>query len=211
MDGYERVSFDFSVDGSLAAVEYLEDILSSGHWSDRHLDYNDERVMLLLRLLRFGDIAVYKRAYPPITETPDLWCRARDMNMFMNKRYEGGMLLYIASIFSGYEFDGHRTEYNSLFFPELKAYARHGGLPPDRLLGLLEREGCEKVFLFPNDYKDDESVFFVFTLAVPKEQFLEELEKTNERIMEMIYEKARKNMVKYANLIPKIDKWPKNE
>ena len=63
MEGFERVDFDFSGEGGLAAIRQLEDILSSGHWSDRPLDYNDERTMLLLRLIRFGDIVVYKREF----------------------------------------------------------------------------------------------------------------------------------------------------
>ena len=212
MDGFERVNFDFSTDGGFAAVKQLEDILRSGHWSDSPLDYNDERTMLLLRLIRTGDIKVYKREYIQVTETPELWRRAEELNLFIRKRYEGGILLDIANIFSGYEYDRSKTEFNSLFFPELKAYVRCGGLPPYRLFGLLEREGCEAVFLFPGDYYPyDESVYFAFTIAVPKELFLEELEKTNGRILEMMHEIANRIMEEDDSIIPSIDTWPKDK
>ena len=208
MEGFERVDFDFSGEGGLAAIRQLEDILSSGHWSDRPLDYNDERTMLLLRLIRFGDIVVYKREFTYLylaeDEMPDLWRRAEDMNMFINKRYEGGIMLVIADIFSGYKYEMHKTEYNSLFFPDLKAYVRSGGLPPDRLFGLLERDGCENVFLFPGNSTDKDNVYFAFALAIPKAQFLEELGKTNERIMEMMYEISRKLAEKNKGIIPPI-------
>ena len=208
MDGFKRVEFDFSVDGGLAAVNQLEDIISSGHWSDRSLDYNDERTMLLLKMLRFGYIAVYSRSFSPITESeaeaPELWRHARDMNLFVNKRYDGGILLDIADVFSEYEYDKNKTEFNSLFYPELNAYVRSGGLPPYRLLELLERDGCDKIFLFPGNSTDKDDVYYLFALAVPKKRFLDELEKMNERIMETMFEVSRRIAEQTKDIIPPI-------
>lgn len=205
MEGFERVDLDFSINGGLAAVKYLEDILSSGHWSDRPLDLNDEWTMLLLRLIRFGDIAVFKRVYAPKKATPELMRRAHDLNMFIKKRHDGGILIDVANIFAGFEYDGRKTEYNSLFFPELKAYVRCGGIPPDRLLELLWQEGCETVFLFPVRYAEYDDAYFAFTLTEPKGQFLEEVEKTHDRISDMMHEIARKLEEKNGHLFPKLD------
>ena len=211
IDGLERVSFDFSEGGGLGAVKHLEGILRSGHWSDRGLNYEDEQTMLLLRLLRIGGIAVYKRGYSRKADSPELRRRAEDINMFMNKRHVGQTLLDIAGIFSEYEFDGRRTEFNSLFFPELKAFVRYDGLPPERLLELLEKDGCEMVIHFPETSAGEDDVFYAFMLAMPKALFLEELEKTNERIMESIHDALQKANEKMGDIFPQISIWPEDE
>jgi len=199
-----HVTFDFSLDGGFDAVKCLEVILRSNHWSDSPLDLEDEMTMLLLKLIRFGDIEVYKRVYSPATETPELRRHAQEINFVIKKRHISRALLDIADIFSGYEFDRQKTEFNSLFFPELKAYVRHGGLPPDRLLELLERDGCEKVYLFPNTYADNENAYFVFILACSKKHFLKELEKTNERVWEKIHVAITEAMEKSGNIFPDV-------
>lgn len=188
----ERIPFEFNGDGILTDAEKLESILCSGHWSDRSLNYEDERTKLLLRLLQIGGIAVYKRAYTQKEGTPEIRRRANELNMILRKRHISQTLLDIAGIFFSHEYDGRRTEYNSLFFPELKAYVRCGGLPPDRLLELLEQDGCEAVMLFSDFRTDGEDVFYAFMLAMPKEMFLDALGEVRERIMEVLREITRK-------------------
>jgi len=155
MDGIEQIKFDFSGDGGLENLKVLEDILHSGHWSDKPLNYEDERTILLMQLLQNGGIAVYKRGYEQKEVTSEIRRRAEEINIYMKKRYVSGTLLDIAGIFLVHEYDKSKTEFNSLFFPELKAFVRCGGLPAYKLIGLLEQDGCEAVFLFPDTSSDD--------------------------------------------------------
>lgn len=210
MNGFNRIEFDFGTDSSFAVVKQLEEILSSGHWSNRPLDIKDELTMLLIKLIRFGDIAVYKRTYHSVAETPELRQRAEEINLFINKRHISSTIIDIADIFSGYLYDRCRTEYNSLFYPELKAYVRHGGLPPDKLLELLESDGCEVVFLFPNTFADDDKLYYAFSLTLPKDKFLEELDTINNRIMEKVYDAMLDAMEKSEYIIPDIPKKANN-
>jgi len=206
MEGFDRVDFQFSTGSGLTAVKHLEEILSSGHWSEKPLSVEDEMTMLLIKSIRFGDIAVYKRIYHHSVKTPELLQRAQEINMFINKRHINSTIIDIADIFSGYSYNSRRTEFNSLFYPELKAYVRHGGLPPDRMLELLESDGCEVVFLFPNACADEESVYYAFVLTLPKERFLEELDKISDRIMEQIYEAMLDATEKSESIIPDVPK-----
>ena len=181
----ERIPFDFSGDGSLESAERLEGILCSGHWSDMGPNYEDERTRLLLRLLHTGGIAVYKRSYiQRMDASLELMNRTRKMNWYMRKRHVSQTLIDIANIFTAYEYDAGRTTYNSLFFPELKAFVRCGGISPDKLFELLEQDGCDMVMLFPDAYEED--FFYTFSLAMPREEFLRKLEEMQENIAEVI-------------------------
>jgi len=187
----ERVPFDFSGDKGLEAAGRLEDILCSGHWSDRGPNYKDERTRLLIRLLHIGGIAVYKRIYNRRTDaSPELRRRAGEISLFMHKEYAGQTLIDIADIFSAYEYDAGRTVYNSLFFPELKVYVRCGGLAPDKLFEFLEQDGCDTVMLFPDAYGED--FFYAFVRVMPREDFLSALEEMRENILEAMHEALRK-------------------
>jgi hypothetical protein len=211
MEDIQRVPFDFSVNGGLDDLNKLEGILCSGHWSDKALNYEDEHTILLIRLLQTGGIAVYRRGYAQKEDSPEIRRCAGEINAFMNKRYVSQTLLDIAGIFLTHEYDGGKTEYNSLFFPELKAFVRCGGLPPNRLIELLERDGCEAVFLFPDYTPDDGDAFFAFMLVMPKEMLLEELGQMRERTMEAMHEAARRVNEKNSSIIPSVTVWPNGE
>lgn len=178
----KRITFDLSGDDSLASAKRLEGILSSGHWSDKGVNYEDERTMLLLRLLHIGGIAVYKRTYIQKTGASlDLNRRAMEMNWCMHKRQVSQTLIDIADIFSAYEYDAGKTTYNSLFFPALKTFVRCGGISPDKLFELLEQDGCDMVMLFPDAYGED--FFYTFSLAMPRAEFLRALAGLQDKIM----------------------------
>jgi len=191
MADVERIEFDFSGDGFLESSERLERILRSGHWSDIGPNYEDERTRLLLRLLDIGGIVVYKRIYNKRTDaSPELRRRAGEISLFMHKEYAGQTLIDIAGIFSDYEYDAGRTTYNSLFFPELKAFVRCGGLSPEKLFELLEQDGCDAVMLFPEAYGED--FFYAFSRAMPRENFLNALEEMQGNILEAMHEALRR-------------------
>ena len=202
-----RVSFDFSVDGGREALNSIECLLRSGHWSDRALNFEDEWTMFLLKLLRFGDIEVYRHGYERQEGSEEIRRRAGEFNMFMNKRNVSQTLIDIAAIFYSHEYDSRKTEYNSLFFPELKAFVRYGGIHPDRLLELLGRDGCGIVYLFSDAFPDDGDVFFAVTLAMPKDAFIKESGDIRERIWDAIGEAVRRADEKAGSIFPKIPAW----
>jgi hypothetical protein len=202
MDSTERVDFDFSMDGGHKALKMLDDILHSGHWSNVPLSYEDEWTMLLLRMLRVGSIEVNRHFYASTEATPKTNQRAYEMNMHMNKRSISQTLLDIADIFCNHEHDARRKAHNSLYFPELKAYLRYGGINPERLLDLLERDGCETVFLFSDAYDDNRNVYYAFTLAIPKTEFSDECNKINERVWDAIFNAVQSTNEKLGNIIP---------
>ena len=196
----ERIPFDFSGDGSIESAERLEGILRSGHWSDRGPNYEDERTRLLLRLLHTGGIAVYKRSYiQRMDASLELMNRTREMNWYMRKRHVSQTLIDIANIFTAYEYDAGRTAYNSLFFPELKAFVRCGGISPDKLFELLEQDGCDMVMLFPDAYGED--FFYTFSLAMPREEFLRKLEEMQGNIAEAMRKANEKLGIAFPSIL----------
>ena len=207
MGKIERIDLDFSIDGRLEALKTIEDILRSGHWSDVPLDYQDEWTMLLLRMLRVSGITVFRHFYTRQEETSEIMRRAYDINMSMNKRSISQTLLDIAGIFFANEYDVSKTEYNSLFFPKLKAFVRYGGISPERLLRLLERDGCDTVFIFSDSHTFAGIAFHALKLAMTKKEFLAEYRKINERIWDAISDAVRSANEKSGNVFPPIDDW----
>jgi hypothetical protein len=202
MDSTERVDFDFSMDGGHKALKMLDDILHSGHWSNVPLSYEDEWTMLLLRMLRVRSIEVYRHFYVRNEATSKTKQCAYEMNMHMNKRSISRTLLDIADIFCNHEHDASKKAYNSLYFPELKAYLRYGGINPERLLDLMERDGCDTIFLFSDANDDSRNTYYAFTLAIPKAEFSDEYNKIKERVWDAIFDAVQSANEKASDIIP---------
>ena len=65
------------------------------------------------------------------------------------------------------------NEYNALYYPALKAYVRFGDLYPVKLLAMLEEDQCNCVTLFRDCVDSNaEDRFFIFTLGIPKADYL---------------------------------------
>ncbi len=201
MENIERIPFDFSGEAAMENLTMLEDMLSSGHWSTRYLNYRDGRTALLMRLLHIRGISVFKRAYTPNKDvSEELRNKARIISGIMHKQSVGQTLIDIASIFADRQYDVSKTVFNSLFFPELKAFVRCGGIPPDRLLDLLERDGCDKVFLFPDAYGED--YYYAFIRSMPLKDFLKAIEEERAEVLAAMSEALRR--VEYDGVIPTV-------
>jgi len=211
MADLEHIRFDFSGNNAPVTIEKLEDILCRGHWSNKPLNYDDHHTALLLRLLHIGGIHVYRRAYERQDTTPEIRQRANELNDVFNKRDVGQALFDIARIFGGYPHDGARRMYNSLFVPELKAYVRNGALPPEKLLDFFEQDGCEMVTLFTEIYDGEENAFFAFTLAMPRELYMEALGEMREQFATAMHEALLKTQGKSESIIPPASVWPETD
>ena len=106
-------------------------------------------------------------------------------------------------VFRGYDPITRRNEYNALYFPDLTAYIRFGNLRPDKLLEMLEEDGCERAILFRNcvDSSTEDS-FFVFTLGISKSDYHVILENAWEKRQAAMFE-ALNAMAEYREgIIP---------
>ena len=200
-NGFERVEFDFSVDGGKAALKQLQGILGSKSLQIDNMEYIDERTLLFLKLVRFGDIGIYRKVYKKREETPELREYASELNWHFRKREVSGVIIDIASLMYGHFYDVQRTEFNSLYFPGNKTYVRCGGISLERLIGFFERVWCDQVSIFPDRYKGDEGFFHTIKPEIPKEQFLKELMVTQERMMAQM----REVIMEIDDIIPAID------
>ena len=204
MSDIERIPFEFKGDSALADLDRLEDIICSGGWGRGGLNYEDERTKTVLGLLRVGGIAVYRSPYTRQEATPELRRRADEINAFMNKRHVSQTIIDIASIYYDNEYNSSRTTYNSLFFPELKAFIRCGELPPHKILEMLEQDGCEAILQFHDEQSEDGDAFFIFHLAMPKDMLFDVLEKMEERIQTAMSEALQKTHDETGIIFPAI-------
>ena len=189
----ERIPFDFTGDAGVASLDKLEDIMRAGHWGSSGLMFGliekSEPVLLLLRLLEIGGIALYKRDYVPQEEiSPEIRQRAEDYNVYMRKRDVRQPLLDIASLFYENEFDGSKTVFNSLFFPAMRAFVRCGSLTPEKLFEMLERDGCDRVLLFSGEQYEGEYCCHEFLRAMPRHDFMNALEAMRKRTLSAMHE-----------------------
>lgn len=200
----QKIEFDFTGDGGLEALGRLEDILSAGHWSDHGLDLEAETTALLIRLLGLNGVAVYKKAYEAKSAaeyTAEILSRARLYGSILKKRDDGLSLLPIAALFGDDEPDMSKTEYGALFYPSRRAYVRTGGLPPDRLLDLLAREGCGAVLLFP---PYEENTFYAFVRNMTRDELSEMLEVIRENQQNALFDAVREANEKIGMEFPRM-------
>ena len=98
-------------------------------------------------------------------------------------------LLEVAHFFGNREYDISRTIFNALYYPELQAYIRLGGITPDRLFEMLEKEDCKAVILFTDTLPaNGVDCFYIISCAMPKDEFLKELEAMQERMLSEMHE-----------------------
>ena len=161
----ERLRFDFESDG-YATVENLNSILYSSGW--KRLTFMDGHERLLSGLLAKEIIEVSEARYTPEQER---------LTHILHKRGLDASLLDMVELF-GVDAGFRPARHNTLYYPAQKAFIRCGDVQPAWLLELLENEDCASVFLFPSTqmYKKD-TAYYVFSLAIPKKQFIEIVEK----------------------------------
>lgn len=187
----EQITFDFSGDGALAALDRLDDILSSGHWTWRHLDYEVDSTALLIRLLQQNGIGLYRTPYAHkefAAYSEETRRRAQRYADILHKRDYGASLLHAAELFGEGAPEYPQTVNSALFFPGKKAYVRTGGITPEKLLELLERGDCGMVLLFPM-YESD--VFYAFVRNMTRDELHAELEKVREDQQNALFEAVR--------------------
>ncbi len=171
----ERLRFDFESDG-YATVENLNSILYSSGW--KRLTFMDGHERLLSGLLAKEIIEVSEARYTPEQEhAQEVWRMAERLTHILHKRGLDASLLDMVELF-GVDAGFRPARHNTLYYPAQKAFIRCGDVQPAWLLELLENEDCASVFLFPSTqmYKKD-TAYYVFSLAIPKKQFIEIVEK----------------------------------
>jgi len=165
------VAFDFDNRWQESLVLLDSDILfASGR---AHYPLADPDGKLLIGLLQHKYVRVHAQKYSLTYEaTPEEYQMAKHLAALIHKR-SAGAVLHALHIYRNHEPLDRRNEYNALFYPALKAYIRFGNLYPAKLLAMLGEEQCDVVALF-RDCVDSstEDRFFIFTLGVPKADYL---------------------------------------
>lgn len=186
----EQITLDFSGDGAMDALNRLDDIMSTGHWTWRRLDYADDATALLIRLLQQNGIGLYRIpcAHNDTAYSEETLRRARHYADILHKRDYGASLLYVAERFGENEPDYSMTANGALFFPDKKAYARTGGIKPEKLLELLEREASRMVLLFPV-YESD--ALYAFARNMTADELHAALESLRENRQAALFEAVR--------------------
>ena len=185
-----QVIFDFDEDGGLKALEKLEAIMCSAHWSRRRLNYEDDRTALLIHLIRLNGLAVYECRNPLEPDySEENVCRARKLTNLFRKRQMDSSMLKLAMLFPNQEPDLRIREHNALFYPGLKVFIRCGDLDAGDLFDMLEHEGCDGVIVFPGDYATDHTVaYYTFARFMSRQELIEMLEKLREQLQQKMFE-----------------------
>ena len=181
----EPVAFDFNLNGRWQESLDLLDSEIMFASVRGHYPITDPDGQFLIGLLKRQYIRVHAQKYSLKEEfTPEEDQTARHFAMSLNKR-SSGAIEHALRIYSKYEPLDRRNEYNALFYPALKFYVRFGALHPTKLLAMLEEERCDGVVLF-RDCVDSstEDRFFLFTLGIPKANFLSLMAQEQEQRME---------------------------
>lgn len=197
-------ALDFGGDSGMAA-EKLEYILNTGHWTWHGLRPENKMDSILVYLVKSGGVEIYRKEYPckgikDVSE--EVWRSARMMSGLARKRDTyGGDSINAAYIFREYEYDPPMSKHGALFYPELRAYLRCGGLVTERVLELLETEGCDSLIVLPaisNSYPNEE----VYTLhrTIPRENLASAMDNIRTQRQEEMLEAMRNT--NHRSIIP---------
>ena len=93
------------------------------------------------------------------------------MKAMLSKRNGHPVLREMAALFGEEPFGASKHYRNTLYFPKLKAFMRADGMKPEDVAEMLSLEGCEKIILFPYFPLDEKSAYYELTLAVPRTEF----------------------------------------
>ena len=106
----------------------------------------------------------------------------------MGKRKIHPALREMAVLFADEPFEASDRFRNTIYLPNLKAFARADGMEPEDAAVMLSLDGCEKIILFPYFLLDGKTVYYELTLTVTKESFVDYLHRVDERRIEKIKE-----------------------
>ena len=205
IDKPEQVLFDFNNRYAESLSVLADDILfASGR---EHFPMDDPSADLLLELLQSQQIGVFAQKYTLEKDAPAGYNqKINELADLVGKRTPGliGQALHI---YKDLEPQKRRNEYNTLYYPDLKAYVRFGNLRPVKLLDMLAEDNCDGVILFRDCVDSDtEDRFFLFMLGMPQPEYRAILETAREKQNDAMLGAVQMAAERSNNIFPEIPK-----
>jgi hypothetical protein len=173
-----RITFDF--DGERReSYDRLAQIVCSSHWGSciDIFGYINESHALLYEFFKHGVVVIdeceYKIAKPPSAE------KFRLVKSILGKRNDHSVLSDIATLFADEPFEATATYRNTIYLPNLNAYARADGMKPEDIAEQLL--SVDKIILFPYAPLDGKSAYYELSLGVEKDGFADFMKCIDER------------------------------
>lgn len=186
-----RITFDFDNERR-NSYEKLKQIICSSYWGSGIDVFGimNETHPLLFDLMMKGVIVIDECEYEfeePCADSEN----ARLMKAMLGKRSNHPVLREMAALFADEPFEASRYYRNAIYFPKLKAFARADGIKPENIVEMLSLDGCERIILFPYFPLDGKSAYYELTLAVPKVEFVDFMNRVETRKEDAMYEAIR--------------------
>jgi len=183
-----RITFDFDNERR-KSYEQLAQIICSSHWGSGIdiFGFVDKRHSLLFDFVRLGIIVIDEYEYEIQEPFADSEI-ARRIKSIWGKRSGHPVLREMAELFIDEPFEMSEHYRNTIYFTNLKAFARADGMKPEDISKMLSLVGCEKVILFPYFPLDGKSAYYELTLGVEKDRFVEYMNRVQEKWENEMYE-----------------------
>jgi predicted N-acetyltransferase YhbS/uncharacterized protein YdhG (YjbR/CyaY superfamily) len=184
-----RFTFDYESDRR-STYEKIAQIICSSYWGsgiDIFGFLNDDH-RLLFDLILKGVIVIDECEYElqePLADSEP----TRLIKSLLGKRRNHPVLREMAALFGDEPFEASGRYRNTLYLPNLKAFARADGMKPEYITEQLAMDCCDKIILFPYSPLDGKSAYYELSLAFPKENLVDFLHRVDEHRIEKMNEK----------------------
>ena len=198
-DKPEPIAFDFDRHWK-ESLDLLESEIMFTSGRARY-PFMDPDGKLLIGCLHRRHIRVHAQKYLREHDiTPEEYRAAERYARMVGKRSIGAVPQALR-VYRIHEPLDRRNEYNALFYPALNAYVRFGDLYPAKLLAMLSEKQCNSVTLFLDCVDSDTDRFFIFTLGIPKTDYLALMAQEQERRAENLTQELLAYQAKSERLI----------
>jgi predicted N-acetyltransferase YhbS/uncharacterized protein YdhG (YjbR/CyaY superfamily) len=187
-----RITFDFTfnIEGERRkSYENLAQIICASHWGTGIdiFGFLNENESLLFDFINKAVIVIDECAYK-LQEPPADSETARKIKSMLGKRSGHPVLRDMAALFGGEPFEASKRYRNTIYLPNLKAFARADGMKPEDVAEMLALDECDRIILFPYFPLDGKSAYYELTLGVSKESFVDFMNQYEQRQADKIYE-----------------------
>jgi hypothetical protein len=180
-----RITFNFELDiegERRKSYEKLVQIICPARWGTGIdiFGFMNENHRLLFDFINHGAIVIDECEYE-LQEPPADSEKARLIKSLLGKRSNHPVLREIAALLADEPFVASGNFRNTIYLPNLKAFACADGMKPEDIAQMLSIDGCDKIILFPYFPLDDKSAYYELTLGVDKKSFVDFIDRIEQR------------------------------
>jgi len=180
-----RITFDFTfeIEGERRkSYEKLAQIICTSRWGTGIDIFGiiNPKHSLLFDFVNLGAIIIDECEYEIQEPCADSET-ARSIKSMLGKRSNHPVLRDMAALFGDEPFEASGYFRNTIYLPNLKAFARADGMKPEDIAEMLALDGCDKIILFPYFPLDGKSAYYELTLGVEKDSFVDFMNRVEQR------------------------------